>query len=193
MDGGWTRNISSLYSYPISNQGALYAGYRGFLSIIEQIFLYCIWQGTSIASNHIVNRKLNIKLFATDHLLGNQFPNDIFPLFSSSYLFSQSAPSALLIKHWPNARALGAASQTMTLHKMTFVLFSNGNMFPLFLTLINYILSVRLQLSNGMHLYKQQETRPYVSGFPWGCCDQSSECTSITTAWWKETLIGVVT
>ncbi len=40
--------------------------------------------------------------------------------------------------------------------------------------MINYIFSMHLQLSNGKKLSLQQETRPYVSGFPLGCCDHSS-------------------
>jgi len=36
--------------------------------------------------------------------------------------------------------------------------------------MINYIFSTHLQLSNGMRLSLQQETRPYVGGFPLGCC-----------------------
>jgi hypothetical protein len=32
---------------------------------------------------------------------------------------------------------------------------------------------MHLQLSNEKPLLLQQETRPYVSGFPLGCCDHS--------------------
>jgi hypothetical protein len=39
---------------------------------------------------------------------------------------------------------------------------------------INYIFSTHLQVSNGKQLYLQQQTRPYVSGFPLGCCDHRS-------------------
>ncbi len=45
---------------------------------------------------------------------------------------------------------------------------------PKVLNMINYIISPQLQVSNGKWMPLQQETRPYVSGFPLGCCDHSS-------------------
>jgi hypothetical protein len=47
--------------------------------------------------------------------------------------------------------------------------------------MINYIFSTHLQLSNGKRLSLQQETRPYVGGFPLGCCDQSALCVVVIT------------
>jgi hypothetical protein len=59
-------------------------------------------------------------------------------------------------------------------------------MFSEFLTLINYIFSMQVQLSNGerKQLFLQQKIMPYVSGFPVVCSAviTSYELTVITTA-----------
>jgi hypothetical protein len=47
--------------------------------------------------------------------------------------------------------------------------------------MINYIFSMHLQLSNGKKLSLQQEIRPYVSGFPLGCCDHNILCVTVIT------------
>jgi len=67
-----------------------------------------------------------------------------------------------------------AVNQTMNHHALTSV--------PYFLKrkcarkvlphMINYIFSTQLQLSNGKELSLQQESGPYVSDIPLGCCDQ---------------------
>jgi len=56
--------------------------------------------------------------------------------------------------------------------------------------MINYIFSPQLQLPNAKLLFLQQETRPYVCGFPLGCCDHITLCVTVITEaeLWKETL-----
>jgi hypothetical protein len=46
---------------------------------------------------------------------------------------------------------------------------------------INDIFSTHMQISNGNQLYLQQETRPYVSGFPLGCSDHITVCVTLIT------------
>jgi hypothetical protein len=48
-------------------------------------------------------------------------------------------------------------------------------------TAINYIFSTHLQVPSGKQLYLQQETTPYVSGFPLGCCDHITMCVTLIT------------
>jgi hypothetical protein len=59
-----------------------------------------------------------------------------------------------------------AASQTVTHHKVTSVLFSSDHVLPELLTWLTNMFSKLLSL--------EQETRPYVSGFPLGCCDHKT-------------------
>jgi hypothetical protein len=74
-----------------------------------------------------------------------------FPIIYSMYMCSQS-PHSIVIKQ-------------LTKYKSCDIYF-HGNMFPKFLTLTNYIFPTMLQFANGKHLSMQQETRPYISGFP---------------------------
>ncbi len=63
---------------------------------------------------------------------------------------------------------------------------------PRVLSMINYIFSTNLQLSNGNLLFLHQETRSYVSCFPLGFCHHIPlYVTVITGAEWKETFSSV--
>jgi hypothetical protein len=65
----------------------------------------------------------------------------------------------------------------------TVLFFSMKTCVPRVLNMINYIFPMHLEFSNENWLSLQQETKPYVGGFPLGCGDHSytlCECTFFT-------------
>jgi hypothetical protein len=64
-------------------------------------------------------------------------------------LFKSCAHSALLVKHWPIAGTVRAGNQTVTHHRVTWVLFFTRTCVPRVPNMTNYIFSTHLQLSNG--------------------------------------------
>jgi hypothetical protein len=70
-------------------------------------------------------------------------------------------------------------------HTLTFVLLFMRTCVPRVLSMINYIFSQQLQLSNNkkrLFLLQLLVTRQYVSGFPLGCCDRNTMCVIEITA-----------
>jgi hypothetical protein len=65
------------------------------------------------------------------------------------YFSNSCAHSSRLVKHWPIAGTVTAGNQTVTHHRVTWVLFFTRTCVPRVPNMTNYIFSTHLQLSNG--------------------------------------------
>jgi hypothetical protein len=100
-----------------------------------------------------------------------------------SIRYAQSHLTALPVKQWPTALPQSSIDQLQVLGEQAVVLwltmqqplsvFFMETCVPKVLNMINYIVSPHLELSNGKLLFLQEETMPYVSGFPLSCCAHS--------------------
>jgi len=70
------------------------------------------------------------------------------------------------------ARIAGAMNKSVTHHILTSFFFIRACV-PRVPNPINYMFTMHLHLSDGKRLSLQQETRPYDSGFPLGCCNSA--------------------
>jgi hypothetical protein len=114
---------------------------------------------------------LSIRLLWSQHFSIMFFQLIVLTFISQLY---RSSIDQLKDKHWPIE---GAASQTVTHPTMTYVLYFTRTCVRRVFYMINYMLfSMHLQLCNWK-LSLQQGTRPYVSGFPLGCCDYCDHST----------------